>query len=491
MKRITYTLVLIFTLGACTKLDDNLEDKIPFDKFPENEEQAALMIIPVYKPMQDFIDGGGWWFCQELTSDEMVCPTRNTDWDDGGKWRALHEHAWDNNTEAITTMWSRFYRGIIEANRLIEIFEPFEEQPAVATNIAKLKIMRAYYYYLLIDNYGNVPYVTLFSEAEQQPYKTDKEVIYQNIVNDVKRSIPLLGSSNAKTAVTKGMGYSLLAKLYLNAEVYANVTRWDSAEMACDSLIAIGAYSLESDPLKPFVTDNGNSTENIFTIPYDEDNYQGFNLHMRTLHYNHNLTYNMSVGPWNGFAALETHYNSYESNDLRREGYFLVGPQYTSAGQTITDLVAGAPLVINPHIPALIMDLTYTGIEIRMSGARVKKFEIKKGATANLSNDFPIFRYADILLMKAEAMIRQGKNGDSYVNEIRNRAGIGNLSGVTLPQLLQERGREMFWEGHRRQDQIRFGTFNNAWWKKEVSSPSRNVFPIPQWVIDSNPNLGL
>jgi hypothetical protein len=130
-----------------------------------------------------------------------------------------------------------------------------------------------------------------------------------------------------------------------------------------------------------------------------------------------------------------------------------------------------------------------------MSGARVVKFEIKLGAKDNLSNDFPIFRYADALLMKAEALLRQGKTGEavSYVNEVRARAfeTYTPLTSITLDELLAERGREMFYEAHRRQDLIRFGKFNTTWWEKTNTDPARKTFPIPQWAIDSNPNLGL
>lgn len=208
----------------------------------------------------------------------------------------------------------------------------------------------------------------------------------------------------------------------------------------------------------------------------------------------------MPVGPWNGFCVTEAHYNSYTADDKRikgnstegignDKGYFLVGPQFTWDGQQIMDETASAPLSFNPHIPFLKMDATQTPIEVRMSGARVVKFEIKKGAKANLSNAFPIFRYADILLMRSEARIRQGKNGDADVNKIREYAGLTDWSGATLDQLLAERGREMFWESHRRQDLIRFGKFNDSWWEKPASNASRKVFPIPQWAIDTNPNL--
>ena len=478
-------------LGSCTDLSEELYDRLPADKFPENSIQGGLVSSPVYGPMQDFLDWGGWWFCQEVPSDELVFPTRHTDWDDGGKWRVLHTHTWTNTTEAVESMWSRYYEGIGEANRILESIGESDNEEALRT-IAKLKIMRAYYYYLLIDNYGDVPYVTSFSEAPENPEKEDRSVIWNAIVEDVEMGIPYLDESTTKTAVTKGMAYSLLAKLYLNAGVYTgqpDAEYWTAAEAACDSIIESGYYSLETSPSGPFVTENQNSPENIFTIPYDEDTYTGFNLHMRTLHYDHNLTYDMTAGPWNGCAVTESHYNSYSEDDIRKEEWFLVGQQYTSSGQPITDNTAGSPLVLDPNIPALNMDATYTPEEIRMSGARVEKFEMKMGAKANLSNDFPIFRYADVLLMKAETMIRQDENGDQYVNMIRSRAGLDDWTDVTLEMLLEERGRELFFEGHRRQDQIRFGTFNEAWWEKDPSTTDRNTFPIPQWVIDANPNL--
>jgi len=491
MKKILIISFAFITFGACTDLEVDLYDKIPADKFPENDVQAALLTEPVYRPLSELLDWGGWWFAQEITTDEVTMPTRLTDWDDGGKWRALHQHSWTNTTEPVAAMWSRFYRGVAEANYLIEALEPGIEVPATATAYSKMRIMRSYYYYLLIDNYGNVPYVTSFATAPALPEKEDRATIFNNLITEMTESIPYLDNSVSKTAVNKGMAFSLLAKLYLNHAVYTgtvNTNYWKLAEDACDSVIALGVYSLQDHPLDPFVTENQTSPENIFTIPFDEDAKTGFNLHMRTLHYQSNLTFDMPVGPWNGLAVMEDHFNSYEADDKRKEG-FLVGQQFTSTGQSITDLIAKAPLSFNPEIPALLMDGTYSSIEIRMSGARCAKFEIKLGAKDNLSNDFPLFRYADVLLMKAEARLRQGLNGDQWVNEIRSRAGVDPMSNITLDQILEERGREMFFEAHRRQDLIRFGKFNDEWWEKTETSAERNIFPIPQSEIDANPNL--
>jgi starch-binding outer membrane protein, SusD/RagB family len=474
---------------SCTELETDLYDILDPSVFAPDVSQELAVI---YAPMREFLDGGGWWFAQELTGDGVAAPTRAGDWDDGGKWVALHRHTWDNNTEAINSMWSRFYTGVLEANKFLDKYEPLAGNPAFDDAIAKAKILRSYYYYLLIDNYGNVPYLTSFIDAPAQPGPTPRADIFNAIVEDIEESIPFLLPSQSTTGMTKEIAFSILAKLYLNHAVYTGTTDptlWQKAVNVTDSIIQSGRFSLESNPLAPFVTNNENSSENIWVIPFHETTYTGFNLHMRTLHYNSNLTFDMQAGPWNGFAAVYDHFMTYSLEDLRREG-FLVGPQFSLTGQPITD--AGAnnlPLDFNPVIPALVMRDGFTPEQIRMSGARVAKFEIKKGAIDNLTNDFPIFRYGDVLLMKAEGLIRLGQNGDNYVNHIRQRAGLTPWQDVTLTQLLEERGREMFWEGHRRQDLIRFGEFNKAWWEKPASDPNRNTFPIPQWVIDSNPNL--
>ncbi len=491
MKRLIIILIFgAFLSNSCTKIEDKLYDSINENGYPENELQLAIVPSPAYDPMRDFIDNGGWWFAQELTSDEMVCPTRHTDWADGGKWVVLHTHEWTNTSEAVSSMWSRFANGTRNANKAIETLQKYTSQSA-RIGIAKLKILRGYYYYLFIDNYGDVPYVTIFKDAPEKPEKVSRATIFENITQEISQELQLIPSDQrSKYSVTRGMAYALLAKLYLNAQVYTGTQQWALAEKYCDSVMTMG-YTLEGNALGPFITLNETSSENIWTIPFDEELFKGFNLHMRTLHYNNNLTFDMSVGPWNGFAVTEKHYNTYSATD-KRKAYFLVGQQYDIAGRPIYDVAAGnLPLVFNPYIPKLIMDANDSPEEIRMSGARVVKFEIKKGAKADLSNDFPIFRYADILLMKAEAKIRLGGDGDGdqWINMIRNRAGLTDLTGITLIQLLEERGREMFWEGHRRQDQIRFGTFNEEGWYKPVSDPSRKLFPIPQWAIDVNPNL--
>lgn len=481
-RKLTYATIAVIALGACTDLSDTLYDTIPAEKYPENATQASRIAAPAFLKVQGLTtDWGGWWMAQEITGDGIVAPTRGKDWDDGGKWRNLHTHNWGASTEAVRGMWKEQFQGIALCNQAIESLEANAENPEVAAVLAQLKVMRAFYYYILIDNYGAVPYVTSFANAEASPTRTPRTTVFDSIVAEVNSSIKNLPEPSLASSISKGTAFALLAKLYINAEVYTGIAQWEKANAMCDSLIALKKYNLESNIKAPFVTANENSVENIYTIPYDEDNMKEFNLHMRTLHYSSKATFNMAVQPWNGFAVIKDHFDTYTNEDKRKE-WFLYGPQFAFDG---TDL----GFTIDPFISALNMDNTYTEEQIKNSGARVIKFEIAPGAGQNLSNDYPIFRYADFLLIKTEALVRMGQNGDTYINEVRNRAGLGNLSNATLEQILAERGKEMIWEGQRRQDMIRFNAFNKAWWEKAESPSYRNIFPVPQEQINTNENL--
>ncbi|NPD85668.1 RagB/SusD family nutrient uptake outer membrane protein [Lentimicrobium sp. L6] len=482
--------ILLFLSSSCTKLDEKYYDQIPAELYPENSDQVATLSVNAYKQLQNMADDNGWWFlAQEITSDELCGPTRGADWFDGGKWADMHTHRWTNDIEGVNRMWSLFWGGVTVCNQTIGQLESIGDSDDIKAKIAELEVLRAFFYYLLIDNYGDVPYVTSVQAESFLPEKIEREAIYDSLVSTVEQNLKYLNQGNLKYMATKNMAFALLTKLYINAEVYTGTAQWSKANQYCDSVMS-GPYSLANDVKSPFVTDNDASPEIIFSIPYDENNFEGFRLHMRTLHYQHNLTYDMPVGPWNGFAVVPTHFDTYEDIDLRKEAHFIWGPQYASTGEEIIESVLGEPLVIDPYLPALSMTDDFSPEQIRTTGARIGKYEIKKGAKENLSNDFPLFRLSDFYLMKAECEIRLGNSGDEWVNPIRTRANVSPYSGCTLDQLLEERGREMFVEGHRRQDLIRFGKWGNSWWEKEAQTAEKEIFPIPQWAIDGNPNLG-
>ncbi len=497
MRFIKYIL-FVFTILVigCTDLEEISYERIPESKYPENSGQVAGISLEAYTYFSSLVDDEGWWFlAQEVSSDEIVFPTRDSDWDDGGKWRVVHQHTWTDDVEGVNRMWERFYLATSKCNQIIERMRTLPESPNIEVKIKEVETIRSFFYYLLIDNYGDLPYITVSADAPVNPQKDTREAVFDSLTTFLENALPYLKAIDSKTMATRYMAFGLLAKLYLNAEIYSGTPQWEKAGQYIDSVLA-GSYTLNTkgDVTSSFSTNNEDNSENIFTIPYDEDDFKGFRLHMRTLHYQHNLTFDMPVGPWNGGCVMFDHFKTYDSNDLRKS-WFLYGPQYDSKGGAIIESTTNLPLDINPEIPLIRMTSQNTQVEIKTTGARIAKYEVAKGAKENLSNDFPIFRLSDFYLMKAEVEVRLGRSGDEWINPIRERAGVSTYTNVTLDQILEERGRELFAEGHRRQDLIRFGKFTQSWWAKGdeqggvAGDPSVEVFPIPKWAKDANPNL--
>lgn len=503
-KYIFRVFALVLILSGCTNLEETIYDGIPESLFPENGSQTANIGVGAYDPLKELVDYGGWWFCQELTTDEMVGPTRNTDWDDNGKWRMLQLHTWNNETEAVVGMWERYYRGISECNKTIEV-QFNNDTTATASEeaknaIAKFTALRCFYYWLLIDNYGDVPYVTSFANAEEKPYKTKRAVVFDNIVKDLEWSIPRLNKTSVHYTVSKGMAQMTLARLYLNSKVYTGIDNSAKAIPILEDLIATGGYSLAANVKDPFMANNDACPENIFTAYYDgTENANGkpeFNLHMRTLGYQSNQTFKMTVGPWNGFATLEKHFLSYENTDKRKDAYFLYGPQKTFDGAPLLDAETNDVWDFSATIPSLIISESTgaTKSQVRHSGVRIQKYEIAVGTGQALANDIVFFRLSDAYLMLAEIYANQNNTAKvkTYLDPIRTRAGLGAPAVYDLAAVKTERKLEMFYEGTRRQDMIRWDIFNNQWdcaWKSQISTSNSNLFPIPKKQTDANSNL--
>lgn len=504
MKKIFYitSIAALFLIG-CTDLEEIVYDKVPGDIYPENAEQLANLTVDAYTKLKPLCDDQGWWLlAQEVTSDELVFPTRKTDWDDGGKWRNMFTHSWTNDIEGVNSQWGKYWDGITRCNQTLDILATLTITPEVASSIAEMKTLRSFYYYLVLDNYGDTPYLTTAKQAPDfLPSKISRAAAYDSIVTCLEQNYPLLVAADKKNAVTRYTAFALLAKLKLNENVYKGTSGTDCfAQSAsyCDSVLSSGKYTFASTVSETFITQNEKASEIIFSIPYDEKTYQGFRIHMRSLYYEGNVKYNSGVGPWNGCAVVYDHYNSYDNTDLRKTAYFLSGPQVDASGQPLISNVnpkLNNQVVINPVLPGLTINSADDEV-VKHTGARICKFEIKVGYLENLSNDFPLFRLTDIMLTKAECLLRlNGPNTvtDGLVNQVRKRAAVVDFSGTTLDMLLAERGRELFLEGYRRQDLIRFGKFYDARWEKPASTPwngvPRNIFPVPKWATDANPNL--
>jgi hypothetical protein len=533
---------------ACTKLDEELYSEITPANFFKNDAQFVAALGSAYTKL------GGYATSdlnevQEMTTDEIVVPTRGSDWDDGGTQRRLHLHSWGYDDGFMNGPWDFCFSGVSTANRLIYQFKTLSEGGQVDATVAssyisELTSLRSFFYWQLIDLYGNIPYDNDFKNALAAPPQVQRATVFSSLVTDLEAAVPLMTENVDGTTygrMNKWAGKFLLAKLYLNAKVYSGTEQWTKVVTACDEIINSGKYSLESNYFANFNVNNSGSKEFIFAIPYDKIFFQGFNMNASSLHYASQYTYNLTFQPWNGYCSLEKFYNSYEATDIRRgdagtltgpatkRGNFVAGYQYKlGAGLSIDDgadgtdpdgkpvnfgnigdLIGGQPAPqINELGPAA----------WRQAGVRIGKWEYEIGGTENMSNDFAVFRYADVLLMKAEALWRISKSATdvaalALVNQIRTRAGLTgltsldgklsfDLAGAAVPggELFNEMGREMAFEHNRRQDLIRFGLWDevNKWVLPHhnttdvVNAKTGSyliLYPIPKPKLSANPNL--
>ena len=485
ISKICLVIPAVFLLGSCWELEQEVLDGVTAEDIASSTNPQLINVLKASAYSRIVGSWGGHnsiWSINEVSSDEMAIPQKGADWEDGGLWLRMHRHTWQPSDEAFNNSWNYCYTAIGEINNLIISY------PDVEALNAELKVLRALVYLWLIDSFGNVPIITEASSGGN-PTNNSRQEVFAFIEQSIKENIALLPKADTKTTLNYYSAQAILAKLYLNAEVYTGSAKWAEAEAAANEVIS-GPYSLTSNFFANFSTRNGGSTENILTLPYDQNNAQGFNLVQMTLHYLSQNTFNLQEQPWNGYASLEEFYNSFDDNDVRKAS-FLEGPQFAADGSRLNDISAeandpdGQPLTFTPEINQLAPNA------FRQAGVRVGKYEFATGAGSSLSNDYPLFRLGDIILVKAEAAFRQGKTAEALtsLNQVRSRAGLAPLAAVTLDDLYNERGYEMFAEASRRTDQIRFGKWNQPWWEKEASQPFRALFPIPLQQINANPSL--
>ncbi len=518
---------------SCTNLTEKPYSTVTANNFFQTDEQFSSALGAAYSNLGAYGGHNGYFSAQENSTDETVIPQRGTDWYDGGQWIRAQLHTFDIKDDYINNTWTFLFGGVNTCNRLIYQFDQLVksgsvDQAKAASFTAELKTLRALYYYWLLDLYGNVPIVTDFANASQAPaneknFQAGRTKVYNFIEKEVKDNMNQLSRANNQSTYGRmnvWAAHFILAKLYLNSEVYTGTAHWQEAVAQCDSLINSGNYSLSTNYFDDFKTQNQNSSETIFAIPYDQVFLTGFNIANMTGHYLTQQTFNLQEQPWNGYATLEDFYNSFQSNDVRKQG-FLVGYQKSAAGDILIDQQAfpgephGDTLYFTPHINQLEPQAW------REAGARFHKFEYANGATSNLSNDFPVFRYADVLLMKAEALWRMNPSDAEalrLVNMVRERAGLSDYTSLDGYKILLERGHELYTEAWRRSDLIRFqggmhyayssdGTkgaqypagptaFNDAWWpsgenSRTTADPDKhvNVYPIPFAQLQANTNL--
>jgi starch-binding outer membrane protein, SusD/RagB family len=524
MKKIFFLALLACTAASCTKLDVDVESELTPSNFPTNPESYIAATGPVYTQLRS-IYAVDYWRMQELSTDEAIIPARDGNYDDGGQYRFLHLHTWGPDHPNVKSNWEWGFGGINTCNRLISLFQANASNSTARTTIAEMRAMRALFYYYMMDLYGNIPIISTFP-VNGLPKTAPRAEVFQFIERELKEAIPNL-SATAGTLTygrpTKWMAFALLEKLYLNSQYYTGQPRYTETVAMADSVLdrAKNIYSLDADYMSLFAPENGPQIkETIFAIPYDPNVAEGNHFTRFGLH---TAVQNKYAIPFRPSIALSTIKEFWEKFNLTgdvRNTTWLAGKQYENNG---------APIIIKSTKKGV--DASYTGADgtaavdyhldftpeltlVRAAtmdvgndelgkakGVRSIKFYPDKNANPNTryqGNDMPMLRLADVMMMKAEAILRGAtptsisgelQTADVLVNKIRSRAKAPLVSGITLDQLLDERAREFAWEGWRRNDLIRFGKFENSWGFKTNSDVNKRIYPIPTSERALNPNL--
>lgn len=550
-KKYLYSLMLAAAAAAFSSCSNFLEEQ-PTDAFDEEEAFKSPNLVylnavaNLYNDMDNIMGSDRRIYdLNTFSSDEAFLPCRIGDWEDGGLWQNLQLHRWGTMFELCGDSWEYLYEKVGLCNQSIEKLQKFaNEQPDVEyfnTYMQEARAMRALYYYYLLDLFARVPLVTSTATQMSEVEQSSRSEVFNFVKTELEEALPYLAEERSNQSgeyygrFTKPVGYFLLAKLALNAEVYTDdnwvdgsrpngkdikftvdgteVNAWEAVIKYVDKLGAMG-YQLESDFKTNFSLNNENSVENIFTIPMDPTAYPGnhtYNI-TRTLHYTHAVAYGLNG--WNGSCATKTAMKVFgygtANPDPRLEMTYYTGAVYGPDGKQLMLDYNGEsiPFEYAPMEAKVYMEAK-DGVYVQTAGARMNKYELDENPGSDTDgaplphNDMVLFRYGDALLMKAEAKIRLGQSGDDEVNQIRNRVGAPEKHNVTLDDILDERMLELAWEGWRRQDQVRFGTFTqpteDAYVGVEHSSSSLDyqidatgyttVFAIFDDILKLNPKL--
>lgn len=496
---------LTIVFGSCTKLDEKLNGEISPSETGGTANVSALLTGAYNSFRGMYQDQGNLLALGEMSTDAMLGPTRGGDWDDNGAWRVLHTHRFDGDNVHVRDVFAGL-GGVNYAATDILRFSPTPQQEAEA------RYLRALAQYLLLDLYDQVPYREP-GESVVLPAQVRKgTAALDYIISELTAIIPNLPTGTVVRG-NKDAAKCLLMKCYLNKGVYANreSPTFDAADMQkvitlADEVMA-GPYSFATNYFDNFAPDNGvKGKENIFV----QENIGGVSSGGVRSRWYMTMHYNQQPSGWNGFTTLSDFYNKFEASDVRRGvaynygSYpvngnvnpanavnvgFLVGQQYHMVTGAALQDRTGAPLIFTPEVKII-----EKGTNLEVTGIRCYKFPIDYQFTdnGNVDNDCPIFRLGDVMLMKAEALMRTGNaaGGLAIVNTLRANRGASNMAALTEETMLDERAREMYFETWRRQDLIRFGKFLQPVQERaEASDPKYLLFPIPNGQLAANPNL--
>lgn len=523
--------VLAMSLSLTSCLDETPKDQIPETEIYDSANSLYVnAVASLYNYIGAHEEGEGLqgtcrgiYDYNTLTTDEAIIPIRGGNWYDGGLWENMYNHTWTATDTDLYNVWKYLYKVIVLSTKSLETIEKHKalltEQQRV-DYAAEVRAVRAMYYYYAMDMFGRIPILQSSAQKTADIRQSNRSDVFWYVVKELQDVAPLLANEHSNLQgnyygrVTRPVAWFLLAKLSLNAEVYTDddwtdssrpdgktimfdiegnkKNAWQTCVHYCDLITAAG-YTLEADYTKNFAVHNEGSSENIFTIPLDKNLYLNeFHYLFRSRHYAHGGAY--SGASENGTCAtlhtMAVNGFGTETPDARLDMNFYTGKVEVD-GKYVT-LDDGTPLEYKPL--AVEENLTASPY-LETAGARMKKYEVDRTAYSDgrmPDNDIVLYRYADVLLMKSEAKVRNGESGDEEMNVVRSRVGMPSLS-ATLDNLLNERLLELVWEGWRRQDMIRFGTYGKQY---DIHTPSEadkkgytTVFPIPEKAHELNPNL--
>ncbi|GAC1659286.1 MAG: RagB/SusD family nutrient uptake outer membrane protein [Gemmatimonadaceae bacterium] len=508
MKAVTLLAVVVaplaIVLHGCTDLKESPLSAITPDNFYKNEAEVKSGLAAVYSSLGATVNA--YYNLSQISTDENIVPIRGQDWKDNGRWLEIHRQTWGANSPSglddINGAWVDLFTGVARANVVLNALKGVTV-PNQKVMEGELRTLRAFYYYLLMDMFGGVPIVTT-SDVKPRARNTRAEVFkfVESELLAAREGLPPSWDAANQGRLTKGAADAILANMYVNAQVFTGTVtasglqpgpaRWQDAVTVADRILNSGVYTLavgDSNAWRSnFTADNHQSLENIFVFKRMHQDGLGLNFLNRALHYSQ-----MAPSPWNGFSTLAETYYAFDQADQRRK-IFLVGPQINfDTGLPAKDRT-GQPLVFTPVI-ANIESAT------EGEGARIYKWPIDpKHVGPDQGNDYPLFRLAEIYLIKAEAMNELGNTAAALdlVNTLRARVffppkpliGPFTQDGFRT-QLVNERLFELTAEAKRRQDLIRFGLYTTKPWafRPLPSAAYRILMPIPQTQLQSNPML--
>jgi len=556
MKKVLVSSMLILggLFSACSGfLDEDPKSKIPEEEAYKSEKLVYVnTIATIYTSFGNRLYGStdNVHTLQEFSSDAWILPGRQGDWVDGGKWQSLFLHNYGPGNATIKSTWNALYTIIGNCNTSIDNLETFIQaggESYLQDYQYEARAVRAILYYHLVDLFGRVPLVTSSKTVMADVNQSSRSEVYQFIVDELTDCIPHLPSGKCQNMgkyygrVTKAVGYMAMAKVAINSPIlskddwndgslvggiakvapYVNqagknikialdgTTRdaWETV-LYCQKQIEKEGYSLQPNFSQNFSKTNDSSVENIWTQPSDGTTYKVSDYNpTRTLHAAHASAYGLQG--WNGACATVEQMKVFkygtDEQDPRMDMTFFYGPVFVDGKPIDAGLGDGAQLCYNPMDVVVDFKEDVPNQILKFAGARMSKYEVDNTTSSylNHNNDKVFWRYADALLLAAEAKVRMGQSGDAEVNEIRDRVQAGQKSNVTLQDILDERMLEFSYEGMRRQDQIRFGTYTEPTTDRYAgvhhnvptgdyvvdNTGFTTVFPIPTSVLELNTKL--